>query len=64
MSHEPGYVIKLGELLWGLALLAVTMTIHGLGMLWTLRVTGAFARRLQETGTFAPSLGGWSWRPG
>ncbi len=57
MSHEPGYVIKVGELLWGLALLAVTMTIHGLGMLWTLRVTGAFARRFKDAGTFAPSLG-------
>ncbi len=57
MSHEPGYVIKLAELLWGLALLAVTMTIHGLGMLWTLRVTGAFARRFKEAETFAPSLG-------
>ncbi len=57
MSHEPGYVIKLGELLWGLALLAVTMTIHGIGMLWTLRVTGAFARRFKDAATFAPSLG-------
>lgn len=57
MSHEPGYVIKVGELLWGLGLLAVTMTIHGIGMLWTLRVTGAFARRFKDAATFAPSLG-------
>jgi len=57
MSHEPGYVIKFGELLWGLGLLAVTMTIHGIGMLWTLRVTGAYARRFKDAGTFAPSLG-------
>jgi len=55
--HEPAYVMKLGELVWGLVLLAVTMTIHGLGMLVTLRVTGAFARRFKDAGTFAPSLG-------
>lgn len=57
MIHEPAYVLKLGELLWGLVLLALTMTLHGLGMLWTLRVTGAFARRFKNAGTFAPSLG-------
>ena len=57
MSYEPGYVVKLGELVWGLALLAVTMTIHGIGMLWTLRVTGAYARRFKNAASFAPSLG-------
>ena len=57
MPHEPAYVAKLAELTWGLLLLAVTMTIHGLGMLYTLRVTGAFARRFKDAETFAPSLG-------
>jgi hypothetical protein len=57
MSHEPLYVMKLGELAWGLVLLAVTMAVHGIGMLWTLRVTGAFAQRFRNAATFAPSLG-------
>lgn len=57
MSHEPAYVIRLGELLWGLMLLAVTTGIHGIGMLWTLRVTGAYARRFRNAESFAPSLG-------
>ena len=55
-SQEPSYVLKVGELTWGLGLLAVTMAIHGLGMLWTLRVTGAFAHRFRNAETFAPSL--------
>ena len=50
-------MLKVGELLWGLALLAVTTAIHGLGMLWTLRVTGAFAHRFRNAVSFAPSLG-------
>ena len=55
--HEPLYVLKLGELVWGLVLLAITTAIHGIGMLWTLRVTGAFAHRFREAQSFAPSLG-------
>ena len=54
--HEPPYVLKLGELMWGLVLLAITTAIHGIGMLWTLRVTGAFAHRFRDAQTFAPSL--------
>lgn len=35
---EPAYVISLDELFWGGILLAVTMIMHGLGMLMVLRV--------------------------
>jgi uncharacterized membrane protein len=57
IGHEPPYVIKLGELVWGLGLLAITTAIHGIGMLWTLRVSGAFAHRFRNAQTFAPALG-------
>ena len=33
------YVISLKEVLWGVLLLGLTMAIHGMGMLLTLRVT-------------------------
>jgi hypothetical protein len=57
ITHEPAYVVKLAELLWGLLLLAVTMAVHGVGMLGTLRLTRAFERRFKNPGRFAPALG-------
>ncbi len=47
---EPGttYVIKLHELLWGGFLLALTIAIHGFGMLLVLRVTTALRERYRE----------------
>ncbi len=41
----PTYVIGIGEVLCGSMLLAVTMTLHGCGVLVTLRSTGALKRR-------------------
>lgn len=41
----PTYVIGIGEVLCGSVLLAATMTLHGCGVLVTLRSTGALKRR-------------------
>lgn len=41
----PTYVIGIGEVLCGGMLLAVTMALHGCGVLVTLRGTGALKRR-------------------
>lgn len=43
------YVIRLEELGWGGLLLAVTMAIHGFGMVVTLRVTDAIKDRFKES---------------
>ena len=38
LQVEPLYVIRTEEIIWGALLMAVTMTIHGFGMLIVLRV--------------------------
>ena len=43
------YVISAEEVLWGGLLLAVTMAIHGVGMLITLRVTNSIKARTRES---------------
>lgn len=55
MQGDPFYVIRLEEVLWGGGLLALTVAIHGVGMLFTLRVTDALRERLRELRTrYAP----------
>jgi hypothetical protein len=44
------YVTRAEELVWGLVLLAFSLTIHGFGMVLTLRATGSFKRRFATTG--------------
>lgn len=51
------YVISLEEVLWGGLLLAVTMAIHGMGMLATLRATDSLEKRAQQFKSILPSLG-------
>jgi hypothetical protein len=51
------YVIRLEEVSWGCLLLAVTMAIHGVGMLVTLRVTDAIKDRFKESMSIPLSLG-------
>ena len=43
--------------MWGGLLLAVTMGIHGMGMLATLRVTDSLKERAQRFKSIVPSLG-------
>ena len=51
------YVIRLEEIAWGSLLVAVTLAIHGVGMLVTLRVTDAIKNRFKESMSIFFSLG-------
>jgi hypothetical protein len=53
----PLYVIRLEEVGWGCLLLAVTLVIHGLGMMITLRVANAIKDRFKESMSISLSLG-------
>ncbi|HEX5010179.1 MAG TPA: hypothetical protein VFY71_07245 [Planctomycetota bacterium] len=53
---EPVYVVGFEELLWGGSLLALTMAIHGLGMLMVLRVANTLHRRFAPKPSFAKGL--------
>jgi hypothetical protein len=53
---EPQYVISLDEICWGGALIAITMTMHGLGMLSILRVGEALKHRFEPKPSFASGL--------
>ena len=56
MGTEVQYVIRLEEGAWGGVLLAITMAVHGVGMLSTLRVTGVLKRRWDTPPRVASSL--------
>jgi len=53
----PDYVMRLDEIGWGGLLLAVTMAIHGVGMLVTLRVVDTIKDRFKESTSVSLSLG-------
>jgi hypothetical protein len=44
---ESTYVVSLEEILWGGCLMAITMAIHGFGMLMVLRVSNSVGRSLE-----------------
>jgi voltage-gated potassium channel len=39
MPGEPAYVTSLEEIAWGLALIAITIVMHGLGTTWAILAT-------------------------
>ena len=49
----PHYVTSLEEVFWGSSLLAITMTVHGFGMLLVLRTDGALKQRFVQKQSFA-----------
>jgi hypothetical protein len=53
---ESQYVISLEEVCWGGTLIAITMVMHGLGMLSILRVGEALKQRFEARPTFASGL--------
>ncbi|MCX6926074.1 MAG: hypothetical protein NT154_23130 [Verrucomicrobia bacterium] len=53
---ESQYVVSLEELIWGGTLMAVTMAMHGLGMLTILRVNGALKHRFEPKPSFLSGL--------
>ena len=55
-TNKPVYVVSLLEILWGGILIAITMALHGCGMVGVLRVNGALASRFKPAGTLARSL--------
>jgi hypothetical protein len=53
---DSQYVISLEEVLWGGTLIAVTMAMHGFGMLNILRLTEALKRRFEPNPSFVAGL--------
>ena len=51
------YVISLDEVFWGGLLIALTMAIHGMGMLATLRVTDSLNARFEQSQSFVSGIG-------
>jgi hypothetical protein len=49
---DPTYVTSLEELFWGATLIAITMTMHGFGMVSIQRVTRAVKERLARAPSF------------
>jgi hypothetical protein len=50
------YVAGFEEIAWGVALVAITMVLHGLGMVWTLRAVNGLKMRLGSDLKMAGSL--------
>ena len=50
------YVTGFEEIAWGVALVAIIMVLHGLGMVWTLRVVHGMKARLGPNANLAWSL--------
>ena len=50
------YVAGFEEIAWGVALLAIIMVLHGVGMVWTLRAVHGLKNRLGAQAGLAPSL--------
>ena len=55
-SGAPTYVTSLEEVLWGAFLVALTMAIHGIGVVVTLRAGGALQRRQGGQSTFRSGI--------
>jgi hypothetical protein len=50
------YVAGFEEIAWGVALVAITMVLHGLGMVWTLRAVRGLKTRLRSHANLVTSL--------
>jgi hypothetical protein len=53
---EPQFVISLEQIVWGATLIAITMVMHGLGMLTILRINAALKQRFESNPTFVSGL--------
>lgn len=52
----PYYVTSLEEIFWGGTLVAITMVMHGLGMLFVLRTSGSFKQRFEHAPSFTKGM--------
>ena len=50
------YVTSFEEISWGIGLVALTMGVHGFGMLWTLRFDSAFKARFGRRPSFVAGM--------
>src|SRR5690348_11879692 len=53
----PVYVTSLDELFWGVFVVALSLMMHGLGMLGTLRFSYAYKRRFENSSSFLVGMG-------
>jgi len=61
MTDPPvEYVIRVEEVLWGIALMTITMTMHGCGMVLTLSATARVSRALRPSRHRVPFIAGVS----
>ena len=51
------YAISFREIYWGVSLVAITMAIHGFGVLFMLRVANGLAQRIKRKQGFVLGLG-------
>jgi hypothetical protein len=54
--NEAQYVTSLEEILWGGLLTAVTLALHGMGMLYVVRMHGALKERFEKTPSFTTGM--------
>jgi hypothetical protein len=57
LERDLVYVISLDEIMWGGVLLAITMALHGVGMLLTLRVSDYVKQRFEPYDSLVLGLG-------
>jgi hypothetical protein len=58
--HDPAelaYVTDIGEIAWGILLVAITVVMHGIGMLFTVQSCNRFKLRFDRAETFLGGLG-------
>jgi hypothetical protein len=51
------YVTSLEEICWGAALVAVTLAMHGFGMVWTMHAVSSMKQRFARNQSFAFGMG-------
>jgi hypothetical protein len=60
MTNSPPvhshYVTSIDEIVWGSLLVALTLVIHGFGMIWTLRISNALKRRFEPDPSFLAGI--------
>ena len=56
-SFDPLYTTRIEEALWGGLLIAITLTMHGFGMLLTVRASSALKERLEGPQSFVLGMG-------
>jgi len=55
--EDLGYATSLEKMVWGGTLVAVTLAIHGFGMVWTMHAASSLKQRFARNETFAMGMG-------